>query len=174
VQTWYGQGMRNIFLNTYAPTFTQEYAASLPSMDVVLFQGYWTSAFTSESGSQRAQEAINAAESVNYPKGAYIFVDVESTGTATEQQMISWINSWSAAVQAAGYGAGVYFGVPQPVTAQDTASLLADRFWKSYSGTSITPVPRGVCVVQSGTNNAMDTDTFTTDNLGEYCIGAGI
>ncbi len=174
VQTWYAQGMRNIFLNTYAPTFTQEYAASLPSMDVVLFQGYWTSAFTSESGSQRAQEAINAAESVNYPKGAYIFVDVESTGTATEQQMISWINSWSAAVQAAGYGAGVYFGVPQPVTAQDTASLLADRFWKSYSGTSITPVPRGVCVVQSGTNNAMDTDTFTTDNLGEYCIGAGI
>ncbi len=174
VQTWYGQGLRNIFLNTFAPTYAQEYAASLPLMDVVLFQGYWTSAFTSESGAQRAQQAINAAESVNYPKGAYIFVDVESTGSATEQQMITWINSWSAAVQGAGYGAGVYFGVPQPVTATDTASLLADRFWKSYSGTSITPTPRGVCVIQTGTTSSMDTDTFTVDNLGEYCIGAGL
>lgn len=174
LQTWYGQGMRNIFLNTYAPTFTQQYATSLQSMDVILFQGYWTSAFTGETGQVRAQQAINAAEAVGYPKGAYIFVDVESTGSATEQQMISWINSWSAAVQAAGYGAGVYFGVPQPVTAADTASLLADRFWKSYSGTSITPTPRGVCVVQTGTTNAMDTDSFGTDNLGEYCIGAGL
>jgi len=174
VQSWYGQGFRNIFLNTYAPTFVQEYAASLQSMDVVLFQGYWTSAFTSETGQQRAQEAINAAETVDYPKGAYIFVDVESTGSATEQQMIAWINSWSAAVQAAGYGAGVYFGVPQPVTAQDTTQLLADRFWKSYSGTSITPAGRGVCVVQTGTTQTYDTDTFSADNLGEYCVGAGI
>ena len=174
VQTWYGQGLRNIFLNTFATTFAQEYVASLPLMNVVLFQGYWTSAFTSETGAQRAQEAIHAAASVNYPKGAYIFVDVESTGSATEQQMITWINSWSAAAQAAGYGAGVYFGVPQPVKAADTASLLADRFWKSYSGTGITPTPRGVCVIQTGTTNSMDTDTFTTDNLGEYCVGAGL
>ena len=174
VEAWYGQGYRNIFLNTYAPTFVQEYAASLETMDVVLFQGYWTSAFTSETGQQRAQQAISAAETVGYPKGAYIFVDVESTGAATEQQMIAWINSWSAAVQAAGYGAGVYFGVPQPVTAQDTTQLLADRFWKSYSGTSITPSGHGVCVVQTGTTQTLDTDTFTTDNLGEYCIGAGI
>ncbi len=174
VQGWVAQGMRNLFLNTFVPGFAQQYATALPSMNVVLFQGYWTSAFTGETGAQRAQEAIRMAKSVGYPRGAYIFVDVESTGTATAQQMVTWINSWAQAVQSAGYGAGVYFGVPQPVTAAQTASLLTDRFWKSFSGTSITPAPRGVCVVQTGTNSYMDTDMFQTDNLGEYCIGAGL
>jgi len=174
VQAWLSQGYRNIFLNTFVSGFAQQYAVSLQSMNVILFQGYWTSAFTTETGAQRAQQAIKMAQSVDYPKGAYIFVDVESTGSATEQQMVGWINSWAGAVQAAGYGAGVYFGVPQPVKSADTPSILADRFWKSYSGTSITPAPRGVCVVQTGTTGALDTDTFTVDNLGGYCVGAGL
>ncbi len=174
VQSWYGQGYRTIFLNTFAPSFAQQYANSLLALDVVLFQGYYTPAFTDETGAQRAYHAINAAEAVGYPKGAYIFVDIESTGTATQQEMIMWINSWSAAVQAAGYGAGVYFGVPQPVSASQAYGLLADRFWKSLSSSSITPAVRGVCVTQTGSTSALDEDTFSTDTLGEYCIGAGM
>ncbi len=173
VQAWYDQGFRIILLNTFAPNFAQQYVASLAQLDVVLFQGYYTPAFTDETGAQRAQQAINAAQAVGYPKGAYIFVDVESTGGASQAQLVDWINSWSAAVQAAGYGAGVYFGVPQPLTAAQAGALIADRFWKSFSATSITPAVRGDCVIQTGYLNSMDLDTFTTDQLGEYCIGAG-
>lgn len=173
VQAWRNAGFSILFLNTFAPNFAQQYANSLSAMQVILFQGYYTSAFTGESGAQRAQSAIAAAQSVGYPQGAYIFVDVESTGSATQQQMIEWIDSWASAVQGAGYGAGVYFGVPQPVSASAAYGVAADRFWESLSGNAIVPSVRGVCVVQTGYNGVMDEDTFGMDNLGEYCIGAG-
>lgn len=173
VTAWYQEGYRVMFLNTYAPSFALQYQNILDQMDAALFQGYYTPAFTDETGAQRAQQAIQAAQEVGYPKGAYIFVDVESTGGATQQQLITWINSWSAAVQAAGYGAGVYFGVPQPVTAAETTGLLADRFWKSLSSNSITPT-RGTCVVQTGGTAYFDTDVFGVDNMGGYCVGAGL
>ncbi len=173
VQAWYQEGMRNIFLNTFAPEFARQYAASLHLMHVVLFQGYWTPAYTDETGAARAQSAIAAARSVGYPSGADLFLDIESTGGASAQHMVVWIDSWSTAVERAGYGAGVYFGVPQPVTASEAYHTLAARFWKSYSGSSITPAVRGVCVVQTDILGTMDTDWFGVDRLGERCIGAG-
>jgi len=47
--------------------------------------------------------------------------------------MIAWINSWLSAVNEAGFIGGVYFGVPQPVTASDAYNDLPDTtlFWKS-------------------------------------------
>jgi len=174
VRTWYGEGYRVIFLNTLAPTFQKEYAASLPDLEVVLLQGYYTPAFTGETGAARAAEALRAAEAVGYPKGAYIFVDVESTGSATAQHMIWWINSWSAAVQAAGYGAGVYFGVPQPVTAAEAAKdLVATRYWRAASATGIVPSGIGVCAVQTAVTSSLDEDTLQLDARGDSCIGAG-
>lgn len=174
VQNWKSQGYGTIVLNTLAPSFDQQYAASLGAMNVLLFQGYYTPAFSGETGYQRAQQAIAAAERVGYPKGAYIFVDVESTGTVSSQQLLDWINAWSAAVQSAGYGAGVYYGVPQPLTAAQAGSVAADRFWQSLSGNAVIPSPRGVCIVQTGSSSSLDQDRFQTDNLGEYCIGAGV
>ncbi len=174
VQAWYQEGMRNIFLNTFAPGFARQYAASLRLLDVALFQGYWTPAYTDQTGAARARSAIAAARSVDYPQGSDIFLDVESTGGASAQHMVDWIDSWSSAVNRAGYVAGVYFGVPQPVTRTEAYHTTATRFWKSYSGSSITPAVRGVCVVQTDILRTMDTDWLGTDNFGERCRGAGV
>ena len=174
VRTWYQAGMRNIFLNTFAPGFARQYAASLRLLDVALFQGYWTPAYTDETGAARARSAIAAARSVGYPQGSDIFLDVESTGGASAQHMVDWIDSWSTAVNRSGYVAGVYFGVPQPVTRAEAYHTTATRFWKSYSGSSITPAVRGVCVVQTDILRTMDTDWLGTDNFGERCRGAGV
>ena len=174
VRAWYSQGMRNIFLNTFAPSFAARYAASLRRLDVILFQGYWTPAFVDQRGAVRAQSAIRAAKSVGYPKGADIFVDIESTGQATARHMIAWINSWSLAVARAGYKPGVYFGVPQPVSARAAGLLLAESYWKSYSAWSITPAVHGTCAYQTHIYRALDTDWLGKDRLGRPCIGAGI
>ncbi len=174
VATWVADGYKNIFRNTLSSTFAQDYDNCLAGgLQVALFQGYYTPAYTDETGAQRAQQAIDAVNLVGYPAGAYIFVDIEETGTATEQYMIDWINSWCKAVQAAGYGAGVYFGANQPVSAYAAYyDTVSNRYWKSCSTSSITPDVQGCCVIQTECTSSVDYDTFGADSLGDYCMGA--
>ncbi len=176
VAGWQREGYRNIILNTLSPSFSQDYRTSLEGhMMVALFQGYDAAAYETESGRVRALQAVAAAREVLYPAGGYIFVDIEATGSIAASHMIDWINNWCGAVQAARYGAGAYFGVPQPLTAAEAyARLIADRYWRSCSADGITPARRACCIVQESCSGSWDVDRCGADNFGDYCLGAAL
>lgn len=175
VETWYNDGYRNIILNVLHDTFSQDYSIALTGhLKVGLFQGYYPPAYSDETGAQRAQSAISAAQSVGYLQQAHIFLDVEDVPSSiTEAEMITWINSWCSAVNEAGFGAGVYFGVPQPVSASDayTDTNPGVLFWKSCSTSSITPEPCGCCILQTACDSDWDVDQCGADNLSRYAFG---
>lgn len=188
-EAWLQDGFTNIMLNVLHGTFVTnsnnpggagDYATCIAAgLKVGLFQGYESSYFPggskAETGSQRAQSAIAAAQAVGYPAGAYIFVDIESVPSiATQSEMITWINDWIAAVGIPGFGGGVYFGPYQPVSASAAYSDLFNTtlFWKSYAQDTITPTPCGCCIIQTGDVGNWDTDRCGADNFGRYAFGA--
>jgi hypothetical protein len=73
----YGYDMVNTNDTTKA-----EYAnAAAAGLKVVLFQGYYSALWTSETGGGRAGKATAAAAGLQYPQGAMIFLDLESANT---------------------------------------------------------------------------------------------
>lgn len=66
-------------------------------MTAVLNQGFEDKHLydTASNAADRGKSNVAAAQSVSYPKGSDIFLDVEQTGSASRAQLITWINAWS-------------------------------------------------------------------------------
>ncbi len=147
---------------------------------VVLYQGYYPAQWANAStGTTRGQEAVSAAQNVDYPGGATIYLDVEDCGTASAQTIIDWINNWSAQVVDAGYEAGIYVGCGQPLSSYQLYYDLpnVNHYWETCSLDCRVAVDvRGYQVVQTACNTTfcgqtVDEDSYPHDALGGYTTG---
>ena len=95
---------------------TEYRSAAAIGMSVVLFQGFYQPFWSDPSqGTARGQLMVSNAQSVGYPQGAQVYLNLENnltdgTNPVTRATMIRWVQNWAAAVTAAGYTAGVYVG----------------------------------------------------------------
>ena len=79
------------------------------------------------------------------PQGVTVWIDVE--GSSLEGlDIIAKVNAWAAAVQNAGYEAGIYVGAGCPLSPAQLQALAVTRYWHSVSRV---PEPsRGMCMEQ--------------------------
>ncbi len=102
-----------LYTNIDATDWQTTYSAlNANGMQAILQQGYGDGTMYNDSstGTTVGNDNVASAQSVNYPQGADFFLDVESTGSATESSLIDWINNWAKVVSAAGYTPGRVFG----------------------------------------------------------------
>ncbi len=148
---------------------------------VVLYQGYYSGMWADPStGTTRGQEAVSAAQNVDYPGGCTIYLDVEQTDSVSATTVIDWINNWAAQVVDAGYEAGIYVGCVQPL---DSSQLYYDlpnvnHYWETCSTDCRVAVDvRGYQVFQTACSTSfcgfspVDEDTYEHDALGGYTVG---
>jgi hypothetical protein len=66
------------------------------------------------------------------PPGATVFLDMEGLSAfKTDPTVLEGkVNAWADGIVAAGYVAGLYVGVPQPLTSDELWKLRVSRYWK--------------------------------------------
>ena len=172
-------------INTTGTTWQNEYTATTSvGMSAVLFQGYDPAAWQDvKQGTSRATTAVQKAQSVGYPRGSTIFLNLEETlnlGANGRQTMITWVNNWTKVVTAAGYRAGAYLGVNQISTAADIKAMTGlTAFWKSPSTSAVPASPRGFVMTQSAVDASVcgvtiDINSAGTDSAGAGPVGVGV
>jgi len=70
---------------------------------------------------------------LSVPRGTTVFVDLEGLAAwkADPAMLIQKLEDWAAAIVAAGFIAGLYAGVPQPLTSEELWKLKGiTRYWK--------------------------------------------
>lgn len=153
-------------------------AATAAGLGVALFQGYFAPYFQDPAqATTRGAYAVAQATSIGYPHGAVIFLDWESAAVSASVG-IDWINAWAAEVVRAGFAAGLYVGVPQPLSADELYLALPNvhLYWRSLSGSTVGVATRGYAITQSGRGPlagvAVDDDASGADHLGGHLVGA--
>jgi hypothetical protein len=92
------------------------------------------------------QELVLAAQSGGYAVGGTVFLGVHDVPVGTPaQQLLNWINSWSATVTAAGYVPGLRIGPNPGLTAAQLAAADPQLFW--MSGGAVPALSIGYSVV---------------------------
>lgn len=106
------------------------------------------------SASLGAQYGVTAgleARAVGIPRGVTLWCDLEEVDSAADaSSVIGYCNSWSSAVQAAGYSSGLYVGDGCGLSAQDLYwKLRFALFWGAFNiNTDNIPAVRGLCMRQ--------------------------
>lgn len=80
-----------------------------------------------------SQDELGQLTLMGLPKGATVFLDLEGLAAfkTDPAQLIAKVETWAAPVVAAGYVAGLYAGVPQPLTSEELYALNGiTRYWK--------------------------------------------
>jgi hypothetical protein len=129
----------------------------------------------------RANDAVSHAQYVAYPYHGTIWLNVETIGSYTHQQVINWINTWSQIITNAGFGAGVYCGCSTLTGNEYYYDLThTTHFWENCSSACQQALPvRGYELYQTACSKSVsgiviDTDTFNADSLGQYPEGMSI
>ena len=181
-----------LYVNGVEPDWADTYRAmQKQGMTAILNQGFEDKHLyeTASKAQDRGKSNVAAAQSVSYPKGSDIFLDVEQTGSASRSELITWINAWSKEITAAGYVAGVYSGVPSALAADGsdmTASTLPDVkvYWQALSSAAPDPAQGYVavqhypsiqdsCLPTSGSTSNLDIDHAYIDKKGNHLYGSG-
>lgn len=90
------------------------------------------------------------------PQGVTVWLDVEGVNLDAPS-IIGKINTWAAAVNGAGFEAGLYIGAGMPLTDDQLYALpLIKRYWHSVSRVP-DPKVRGCCVRQIRPNDVQPT-----------------
>lgn len=79
------------------------------------------------------EDELKQLSALGIPKGATVFLDLEGMAAwkADPLVLIQKIEAWAATVTTAGYLAGLYAGVPQPLTSEELFKLKGiTRYWK--------------------------------------------
>lgn len=108
-------------------------------------------------GTMYGQVAALEADDAGYTVGATLWCDLEEVAAAaTRQQVIAYVNAWTAAVSDAGYQPGLYVGYRCGLSAQDLFHALNVRaYWAAYNlDADKYPAVRGVCMRQHATGNS--------------------
>jgi hypothetical protein len=125
-------------------------------------------------GSKYGNFAAQYAESIGYPKGASIYLDLETpSSAATAQDCIDYVHSWVAAVESVGYLAALYIGYGVPLTPKQLYDLPVKSYWSAYNYDDGVAT-RGFQIVQhiQKTLNEItfDPNTIKVDDLGDLPI----
>ena len=175
--TWWqlvSQSRKFVILDSYSTHLKADVDNALQAgIAVALFQGYWPQAWSDAAeATTRANDALSAAKSVNYPKNAVIWLDCEEMNI-TAIQAIDWINAWSKIVHDAGYEAGVYIGDNCPLNGTQWYEDLpwVTHYWKSPSQAIPEVAVRGYQLIQESLSqdlngHSVDFDIATTDQKG--------
>lgn len=180
---WYqalkAQGYPIVCLDCMTPGWEADFTNALQAgLGVMLFQGYYQPAWKDQAAAQnRAQQAVQAAQRVGYPHGALVWLDFEAF-TGPSESAVTWINTWAQTVTQAGYGAGLYVGMPQPLNSLTLYEALPaiHRYWRG-STSAAAVATRGYCGAQQQWNAtlngvAVDISQWTADALGGVAVGA--
>lgn len=123
-----------------------------------------------ENGTRDGASAAAQAKALGYPAGAVLWCDLEGI-FHDAPALISYLNNWGKAVQAAGYPAGLYNGPQNLLTAAQIQALIFPHYWQPAANA---PAPsRGYQLVQMAPPNvaaggtAIDVDVVTRDHRGD-------
>lgn len=102
------------------------------------------------------QDELSQLKNLGIPAGATVFLDLEGMAAwkADPVALIGKINAWAEDIIAAGYIAGLYAGVPQPLTSEELWKLKTSRYWKGQgrqvdrTGALAEPTGCGWCMYQ--------------------------
>ena len=177
--SWYGavkaSGIVGVVLDVMSPGWTAAYHNALAAgLAIMLFQGYYAPDWVNAAdAAQRAEYAVSQAESVGYPKGAILWLDWEKVPTSvTAADAVIWINRWTQMVQSLGYVAGLYVGVPQPLSPEALYfQLILAHYWRSCSGDAAAVFRRGYQMVQTACNQTVAGVTVDVDTVGPDALG---
>ncbi len=75
--------------------------------------------------------AVAQCQALGLPPGVTVWLDLEGQSAFKTEptELIARINAWADAIRAAGFMAGLYVGVPQPLTSAELWSLHVERYW---------------------------------------------
>lgn len=78
------------------------------------------------------QDELGQLKLLGIPSGATVFLDMEGLAAfkTDPSVLIDKVNAWADGIVAAGYLAGLYCGVPQPLTSDELWKLRVTRYWK--------------------------------------------
>ena len=79
------------------------------------------------------QDELAQLKALGIPPGTTVWLDLEGMKAwkADPKMLIQQIEDWAAPIAAAGYVAGLYAGVPQPLTSKELGDLKRiTRYWK--------------------------------------------
>ncbi|HTD35183.1 MAG TPA: glycoside hydrolase domain-containing protein [Candidatus Elarobacter sp.] len=126
------------------------------------------------TGTLYGTRSANAALEIGFPSGVNIWIDVEGVNAASSaQDVIAFVNAWSAAVSEPGYVPGIYVGANAGLDGNQLYyDLTLQHYWQSGSIVPAVAV-RGYQMIQTirrptpviGTN-PVDFDTTQTDHSG--------
>jgi len=124
------------------------------------------------NGTRDGAYAAQQAAALGYPPGAVLWCDFEGSGYPADNILISYLNNWGVAVQAAGYPAGLYNGPQSALNGTQVQALIFPHYWKAASltndpsrGYQIRQLYGNLAVPASGT--AIDVNVVTKDNRGD-------
>ena len=91
------------------------------------------STLTASMGTNYGNVAVNNAQSISNPRGAYIWLDIEDYSSSSDP--VGFCQSWSKAVTGnSAYLPALYYGAPG-LTSTQVKNLLADGYFKAaWSG----------------------------------------
>jgi hypothetical protein len=91
--------------------------------------GAW---FVTTAGQYDGAVVVKSLQALGLPKGVSVFLDLEGLTAfhADVPTLIAKINSWAAAILAAGFIPGLYVGSPQPLTSDEMWRLSVQRYWR--------------------------------------------
>jgi hypothetical protein len=131
----------------------------------------WTP--SADLGLTLGHEAAADAAGIGCPAGVVLWLDLEGVGPGVKASAtIGFCNSWFAQVEAAGYGAGLYVGVPCGLTSSELyRDLTVTKYWRSLSR-STPPVDVRGSMIQQSLGSVLsgvpyDRDHITKDRLGD-------
>lgn len=77
-------------------------------------------------------DEVAQLKALGIPPGVTVWLDLEGQKSFgwPALDLIEKINAWADAIRSAGYEAGLYVGVPQPLTSDELWSLRVTRYWR--------------------------------------------
>lgn len=96
-------------------------------------------------GQQVGAQSVRRAVSWGIPPSVHVTIDNEATHGEVAD-VIAYLNGFAGALTSGGYGAMLYVGRPESLTAQELFALRPNRYWRSIS---MVPEPAcGWCMMQ--------------------------
>ena len=101
----------------------QEIAQSGLAVMVVTYADVWN-----------PESTVAELKAIDYPAGCTVWLDVEGVNaTFGSSTLISNVNTWAAAVSAAGWQPGLYVGANALLTSSELTALAVVRYWRGMS-----------------------------------------
>lgn len=128
-------------------------------------------------GQLRGAAMVSAARQLGIPPAVHLWADYEGRRADVAGPVAgrAYLDAWAAPVVSAGYGAGLYVSIPQPLSGSQLYGLRwYDSYWGAAQGGLACPLPRDYAIRQSLPTAVAgvpcDRDVLRQDLLGELPV----